>query len=149
MNFHITVEAGKSIRLPVAGKYCDRDIIITALGEPTKYTVTLDNGHAYSQFCYISYDGNVYHTEGDTFRVPSGAVIYCYAYSGSNNSLYVDGEIVANGTPVNYAYTVTSDIKVSFDVQLNSGSKIYITTTEGETTTAELDFATLDIMQLE
>ena len=29
---NITVEGGTSIRLPTAGKYCDRDIIITAGG---------------------------------------------------------------------------------------------------------------------
>ncbi len=30
--FNITVEGGSSVRLPTAGKYCDRDIIITATG---------------------------------------------------------------------------------------------------------------------
>lgn len=30
--FNITVEGGKSVRLPTAGKYCDRDIVITAEG---------------------------------------------------------------------------------------------------------------------
>lgn len=32
MSFNITVEGGKSVRLPTAGKYCDRDIIVTAEG---------------------------------------------------------------------------------------------------------------------
>lgn len=32
MSFNIDVEGGSSIRLPTAGKYCDRDIVITALG---------------------------------------------------------------------------------------------------------------------
>lgn len=32
MSYNITVEGGTSIRLPTAGKYCDRDIIITATG---------------------------------------------------------------------------------------------------------------------
>jgi hypothetical protein len=30
--FNITVEGGKSVRLPTAGKYCDRDIVVTATG---------------------------------------------------------------------------------------------------------------------
>lgn len=30
--FNITVEGGKTVRLPTAGKYCDRDIIVTANG---------------------------------------------------------------------------------------------------------------------
>lgn len=31
-NFNITVESGSSVRLPTAGKYCDRDILVTATG---------------------------------------------------------------------------------------------------------------------
>lgn len=30
MSFNITVEGGKSVKLPTAGKYCDRNIIVTA-----------------------------------------------------------------------------------------------------------------------
>ena len=33
MSFNITVEGGSSVRLPTAGKYCDRDIVITATGD--------------------------------------------------------------------------------------------------------------------
>ena len=32
MSFNITVEGGKSVKLPTAGKYCDRNIIVTAKG---------------------------------------------------------------------------------------------------------------------
>lgn len=32
MSFNIEVEGGKTVRLPTAGKYCDRDIVITAEG---------------------------------------------------------------------------------------------------------------------
>lgn len=32
MSHNITVEGGKSIRLKTAGKYCDRDIVVTATG---------------------------------------------------------------------------------------------------------------------
>lgn len=32
MSFNIEVEGGKTVRLPTAGKYCDRDICITATG---------------------------------------------------------------------------------------------------------------------
>jgi hypothetical protein len=30
MSFNITVEGGKSVRLKTKGKYCDRDIVVTA-----------------------------------------------------------------------------------------------------------------------
>lgn len=32
MSFNITVEGGKSVRLKTAGKYCDRDIVVSAEG---------------------------------------------------------------------------------------------------------------------
>lgn len=32
MNHNITIEGGTSVRLPTAGKYCDRDIVVTAVG---------------------------------------------------------------------------------------------------------------------
>lgn len=32
MSFNIEVEGGKTVRLPTAGKYCDRDIVVTAKG---------------------------------------------------------------------------------------------------------------------
>ena len=32
MTHNITVEGGTSVRLPTSGKYCDRDIVVTATG---------------------------------------------------------------------------------------------------------------------
>lgn len=32
MSHNITVESGTSVRLPTSGKYCDRDIVVTATG---------------------------------------------------------------------------------------------------------------------
>lgn len=32
MSFNIEVQGGSSVRLPTAGKYCDRDIVVTATG---------------------------------------------------------------------------------------------------------------------
>ena len=32
MSFNIEVEGGKTVRLTTAGKYCDRDIMVTAKG---------------------------------------------------------------------------------------------------------------------
>ena len=32
MSHNITVEGGTAVRLPTAGKYCDRDIVVTATG---------------------------------------------------------------------------------------------------------------------
>lgn len=37
MSFNIEVESGSSVRLPTSGKYCDRDIIVTATGDNNAY----------------------------------------------------------------------------------------------------------------
>lgn len=39
MSHNITVEGGTSVRLPTAGKYCDRDIVITARGSAAEVTL--------------------------------------------------------------------------------------------------------------
>ena len=47
MSHNITVESGKSVRLPTKGKYCDRDIVVTAEGgaEPViEPLVVTENG---------------------------------------------------------------------------------------------------------
>lgn len=36
MSFDITVEGGKSVKLKTAGKYCDRDIVVTSTGGGTE-----------------------------------------------------------------------------------------------------------------
>lgn len=43
MSHNITVEGGSSVRLPTAGKYCDRDIVITATGGGGGSEVTLQS----------------------------------------------------------------------------------------------------------
>lgn len=51
---NITVQGGTSVRLPTAGKYCDRDIIVTAEGGggginvtlPTRTVMVVDNDYA-------------------------------------------------------------------------------------------------------
>jgi hypothetical protein len=51
MSFNIEVEGGSSVRLPTAGKYCDRDIVITATGGGSD----LPNG--YRRVDYIQFSG--------------------------------------------------------------------------------------------
>lgn len=45
MSFEIEVESGSSVRLPTAGKYCDRDIVVTAAAAEGSY----DEGYAAGQ----------------------------------------------------------------------------------------------------
>ena len=79
--FNITVESGKSVKLPTAGKYCDRDIVVTAEGgtpTPTQektvditengtHTVIPDDGYALSKVT-----ANVSVPIPDGYIVPSG-----------------------------------------------------------------------------
>lgn len=51
MSHNITVQGGTSVRLPTAGKYCDRDIIITATGSGGGGEE--DNRHLYQRVEYI------------------------------------------------------------------------------------------------
>lgn len=54
MTHNITVEGGSSVRLPTAGKYCDRDIVITTTGGGGG-DITLPDG--YVRCGYIQFDG--------------------------------------------------------------------------------------------
>ena len=42
--FNIEVPGGKSVRLPTAGKYCDRDIVVTSLVDEGTYNDGYVNG---------------------------------------------------------------------------------------------------------
>lgn len=55
MTHDITVKAGASIRLLTAGKYCDRDIIVTATGGGSDGDAVLPDG--YKQVDYIEFTG--------------------------------------------------------------------------------------------
>lgn len=61
---NITVESGKSVRLLTAGKYCDRDIIVTA------------TGGASTETCTISLHVDAY-----------GDIVVDYVYKGSNKTV--------------------------------------------------------------
>lgn len=53
MSFNIEVQAGTSVRLPTAGKYCDRDIVITAIGSGSNSRLPA----GYTEVEYLQSDG--------------------------------------------------------------------------------------------
>lgn len=60
MSFEIEVSGGSSVRLPTAGKYCDRDIVVTATGggggvETCMVHVSFNMYNDYGQPLYIEY----------------------------------------------------------------------------------------------
>lgn len=70
MSFNIEIEGGTSVRLPTAGKYCDRDIVVTATGggeiQSASGTYTLASDSAYTMEIDVSNIG----------FIPDLAVVY-------------------------------------------------------------------------
>lgn len=90
MSYNITVECGTSVRLPTAGKYCDRDIVVTATGggsvsEPATISgINLHNTETDIPNTYLSGAG-VYEYNGwattDFIPVEEGKFYFVYSIS--------------------------------------------------------------------
>lgn len=104
MSFDITVEGGKTVRLPTAGKYCDRDIVITAKGaaaEPVIQPLEV--------------------TENGIYTAPDGVDGYSPV---SVNVPIPDGYIVPSGTKEiteNGTHDVTAYASVNVNVPTGGG----------------------------
>ena len=44
MSFHVEVEGGKRVKLPTAGMYCDRDVVVTGSNNPADLQAKYDEG---------------------------------------------------------------------------------------------------------
>lgn len=94
MSYNITVEGGTSVRLPTAGKYCDRDIVVTATGggsvsEPTTISgIDLHNAETDIPDTYLS-GSNVIAFAGwkttDFIPVEAGKFYLVYSKSEINS----------------------------------------------------------------
>lgn len=101
MSFNIEVEGGKTVRLPIAGKYCDRDIVVTATGgggaEPVIESLEI--------------------TENGTYTAPDGVDGYSPV---SVNVPIPDGYIQPSGTlevTENGPHDVTEYVSVNVNVE--------------------------------
>ncbi len=71
MSFNIEVEGGKSVKLATAGKYCDRDIVVTATG---------GDGGSYDQG-YADGKQAEYDRFWDAFQQNGNRTMYHYAFA--------------------------------------------------------------------
>lgn len=71
--FNIEVDGGKTVRLTTAGKYCDRDILVTASGEETG---SYDKGYAEGK-------QDEWNSFWDTCQDNGNKTDYSYAFGGS------------------------------------------------------------------
>ena len=100
MSHNIEVESGKSLRLKTAGKYCDRDIVVTATGgggsvETCTVTVVKSDRLATGRFYYTNENFEICShkfemmpsTQTITFNVLKNTITYFrFEVSGSNST---------------------------------------------------------------
>lgn len=107
MSFNIEVESGKSVRLTTKGKYCDRDIVVTATGGGTTPADPIIEPLSV--------------TENGTYTAPSGVDGYSPV---TVNVPIPDGYIVPNGTKnitENGTHGVTEYASVNVNVPIPEG----------------------------
>lgn len=100
--FNIEVAAGSSVRLPTAGKYCDRDIVITATGSGGDPTLP----EGYMRTGYIRFNGE---QAVDTRIIPTQDTKIRIVYTrDSNEAMYMYGVVDSGNTASVTAYLSTS-----------------------------------------
>ena len=100
MSHNITIDGGTTVRLPTAGKYCDRDIVITAAG---------GGGEVNMGTCTVNItppSSSNYYTSRET--VSNGAITYTTSrsYTGSkftvkarcDSVMYVSASTIKSAT---------------------------------------------------
>ena len=106
MSVHnITVEGGTSVKLLVSGKYCDRDIVVTATGGSGGST-NLPNGH--TQVACVQFSGDqiidtgVICTQNTKIKVvftrESSSSLYMYGVVNSGNTASVTAYLASGGS---------------------------------------------------
>jgi hypothetical protein len=147
MSHNITIESGKSIRLPTAGKYCDRDIVITAEGgaedldailteqetlieelkETLRNKATSQSGE--NEVCFYDYDGTLLYAytleEAKAFtelpELPTQPGLICQGWN------YDLETIKSYDRPVNIGATyITDDGKTRLYIKIASEGRMTV-----------------------
>lgn len=117
-DFNISVEGGSSVRLPTAGKYVDRDIIITSTGGSGGGSDEVNLGT-----CTVVIDvpsKTNYYIARET--VSSGAIVYNVSKS------YTDANITVKTRCDSAMYVIAGTIK---GVSVTSGEVLKLTSGQG------------------
>ena len=91
--FNIEVEGGKAVRLPTAGKYCDRDIVVTATGGgsdeywDTFWDACQDNGNRTNYQYAFAYKGWTENNFKPKYNMSPTNADYMFRYSNIEGSL--------------------------------------------------------------
>lgn len=133
MSFDITVEGGTSVRLPTAGKYCDRDIVVTATGggaDVNMGTCTIKIAVPSTSNYYFAYEqvksGAISYaidrnyaggTLTKTVRCDSTMYIQCSTVKGATFS---DGELLRLVSGYGIAYKTPSTSGVTVEITLTN-----------------------------
>lgn len=122
MSYNFTIESGATVRFPVAGKYCDRDIVATA--EEGIQAEILENVSVTLDLA----DGNQTFVAPEGYLVKSGVIEKPATLVPENIR---EGTVVAGVTGTladNPAYEVLEDVSITLDFE---GGNQVITTSEG------------------
>lgn len=115
--FNIEVQGGSSVRLPTAGKYCDRDIIVTASGgglpDWDDDSPIIASGYGYNE--YSIWEA----TEKGTIRWKVNP-----NYAGSQSMAGWANSTNINTVPVDYIAVALNAVQIDIGVGINSAYQL-------------------------
>ena len=122
--FNVNIEAGKSLRLLTAGKYCDRNILVKASGTSVDDSDILPIG--YKRVSYIEFNGDQIVDTGiicnqntkirAIFTRETSTAMYLYGVASSDNTASVTAYLSSGGSwrfgnnSASYTITVNPDL---------------------------------------
>ena len=131
--FNITVEGGKSVKLLTGGKYCDRDIIVTAegggSGDVNMGTCTVKITVPSTSNYYVAREnvssGTVVYTmskqyTGSTFSIKARCDSVMYIQASIKGAEVTDGEVLQLSSGNGLAYKTPSTNGATVDIILSN-----------------------------
>ena len=118
MSWNVEVQGGTSVRLPTAGKYCDRDIVVTAMGSVTEP----DPREHYQRVEYITSEEGAYFLTDFIADNTCGMELIA-SFPVLQDRVPMGSRLDANATRFYCAYPMSAN---SFYFGFNTGSAISV-----------------------